>query len=64
MQFLGIFLVIYGAFCLAALVLRFPFVFNNVKSRVFIKMMGKTGFDILILVFGLASLIGGILILS
>ena len=64
MQILGIILVIYGAFCIAALLLRFPFVYNNGKAKLFIKMIGKTGFDILILVFGLAALIGGILILS
>lgn len=64
MQYLGIFLIVYGVFCLASLLLQFPFLYNNAKSKVFIKMMGKTGFNILILVFGLAALIGGILILA
>jgi hypothetical protein len=64
MQVLGIFLVIYGAFVLLAFLLKFPFLYNNFKTRQMIKMMGKKGFDILVVVIGLASLIAGILILG
>lgn len=64
MQYLGIFLLAYGVFCLAGLLLQFPFLYNNAKSKIMIKRMGKTGYNILILVFGLAGLVGGILILT
>lgn len=64
MEILGIILIIYGAFMLAGLLFQFPFFYNNAKSKMFIKMIGKTGFNILILVFGIAALVGGILILG
>ena len=64
MQILGIILVVYGAFMLAGFVLQFPFFYNNPKSRLFIKKMGKKGFNILIVAFGIAALVAGILILS
>ncbi len=64
MEILGGFLIAYGVFCLAGLLLQFPFLYNNAKSKIIIKMMGKTGYNILILVFGLAGIVGGILILS
>lgn len=64
MQVLGGFLIAYGVFCLAGLLLQFPFLYNNPKSKIIIKMMGKLGYNILILVFGLAGLIAGILILA
>ncbi len=64
MEILGIILLIYGAFVLAGLLFQFPLLYNNPKSKVLIKMMGKTGYNILILVFGLAGIIAGILILA
>ncbi|MCR3905618.1 MAG: hypothetical protein NUK62_01125 [Tenericutes bacterium] len=64
MEIVGIILIIYGVFMLAGLLLQFPFFYNNAKSRMMIKMMGKTGFNVLIFVFGIAALIGGILILN
>ncbi len=64
MQILGIVLVVYGLFVLLAFLLKFPFLYQNAKSRMFIKMMGKRGFDIMILVFGIAALVAGILILN
>lgn len=63
MQILGIILVVYGAFVLGGFILQFPLLYNNAKSKVLIKMMGKTGYNILIIVIGLAALIAGILIL-
>jgi len=63
MQILGIILVVYGAFMLAGFILQFPFFYNNPKSKLFIKKMGKSGFNILIVVFGISALIAGILIL-
>lgn len=62
MEILGIILIVYGAFLLAGLILQFPFFYNNMKSKALIKMMGKAGFNILLLVFGLAALIIGILL--
>lgn len=62
MEILGIILIVYGAFLLAGLVLQFPFFYNNMKSKALIKMMGKTGYNILLLVFGLAALIIGIML--
>jgi len=64
MDVLAIILIIYGALLLVGLLLQFPFFYNNPKSRALIKMMGKTGYNILLLVFGAAALIAGILIIS
>lgn len=64
MQTLGIILVIYGVIVLAGVLFQFPIFFNNVKAKVLIKMMGKTGYNILLIVFGLAGLIAGIIILA
>ncbi len=62
MEILGIILIVYGAFILAGFILQFPFFYNNMKSKALIKMMGKTGYNILLLVFGLAALIIGIML--
>lgn len=64
MQILGVILIVYGAFMLAGFLLQFPFFYNNPKSRLFIKKMGKTGFNMLIVVFGIAALVIGILLLN
>ncbi len=63
MEVLAIILIIYGALLLVGLLFQFPFFYNNVKSKALIKMMGKTGYNILLLVFGLAALIVGIVLL-
>ncbi len=63
MQYFAIFLIVYGAFLLASFVFQFPFIYQMGKVKVMIKMMGKTGFNILMVVFGLAGLIIGILLL-
>jgi hypothetical protein len=64
MYYLGIFLIVYGVFILAGFIMQFPFLYNNPKSKVLIKMMGKVGFNILLLIIGIVSLIGGILLIS
>lgn len=64
MQILGIILLAYGAFVMAGLFFQFPLFYNNPKSKMLIKMMGRNGYNILLLVFGLAGVIGGIIILS
>lgn len=63
MEALGIILIAYGAIVLIGLILQFPFFYNNPKSKAMIKYLTKTGFNILLLVIGLAALIGGILII-
>ncbi len=62
METLGIILIIYGAFVLVGFLLQFPFIYNNAKSKVLIKMMGKTGYNILLIIIGLTALIIGILL--
>jgi len=64
MYYLGIFLIVYGVFVLAGFIMQFPFLYNNAKSKLLIKIMGKTGFNILLLVLGVACLVGGILLIS
>jgi uncharacterized membrane protein YphA (DoxX/SURF4 family) len=64
MEILGIILIVYGSLILAGLLLQFPFFYNNPKSKAFIKMLGRKGFNILLLVIGLLSLIIGILLIT
>lgn len=64
MNYFGMFLIAVGAFYLVGFVLQFPFLYNNPKSKVLVKMMGKTGFNIFLIVFGIALLAGGILLLG
>jgi hypothetical protein len=63
MEILAIILIVYGALLLFGFLLQIPLIYNNPKSKVFIKMMGKKGFNILIIIMGLASLIIGIILL-
>jgi len=39
----------------------FPFLYNNAKSKVLIKMIGKVGLNNLLLVLGITSLVSGVL---
>ena len=64
MEILGIILLVYGAFLLAGFIMQFPFFYNNPKSKVLIKMMGKTGYNILLILMGGIALTFGIIILS
>ena len=63
MYILGVILVIYGAFILAGFILQFPFFYNNMKSKALIKMLGKKGYNILLILFGVLSLLIGIWII-
>ena len=63
MQYLAIFLIVYGAFLLLSLIMQFPFIFNNMKSRAMIKMMGKTGFQILLFILAAGFITLGIILL-
>lgn len=64
MQYLAIFLVVYGVFVLLGWFLKFPFLYNNMKSKTMIKMMGKKGFDIMLVIVGIATLVIGIILLN
>ena len=64
MQILGWFLIVYGALLLAGFLFQFPFFYNNMKSKALIKVMGKTGYNILLIVFGVAALGIGIWLVS
>ena len=63
MQYLAIFLIVYGAFLLLSLIMQFPFIFNNMKSRAMIKVMGKTGFQILLFILAAGFITLGIILL-
>jgi hypothetical protein len=64
MEILGVLLVVYGAFILLGYMMQFPFLYNNLKSKALIKMMGKTWFNIILLIIGITTLTFGIIILS
>jgi len=56
-------MMVYGAFILVGMLLQFPFLYNNMKSKAMIKMMGKKGFNILLLVMAVAFIVIGYLIM-
>jgi len=64
METLAIILIVYGAFMLLGLILQFPFFYRMKKAEIMIKLLGKTGYNILILVMGLAALIIGIILIT
>lgn len=63
MQYLAIFLIVYGAFLIVGLFLQFPFLYNNMKSKAMIKMMGKKAFNFLLLFMALVLIAVGIVIM-
>ncbi len=62
MVILKIFLIIVGVFYLAGLLLQWPLFYNNMKSKILINKMGRKGYNILLLVFGILFLVVGIII--
>lgn len=46
--------VIVGSFAIVASILNLELVFNNVKSRLFVKQFGRNGARLIYLLFGLA----------
>ena len=64
MDIIGIILIVYGALLLFGFIMQFPFFYNNPKSKAIIKMMGRTGYNILLILLGSGCLIAGILILN
>jgi hypothetical protein len=59
MQYLAIFLMVYGVFLLAAFLFQFPFLYRMGKVKIMIKLMGKTGFNITLIVLGIGLFILG-----
>jgi len=62
MRVLSIILIIYGIICILTAGLRPPFIMNSKKIQIFEKYLGKLGTILLILGFGVAALVIGILI--
>jgi len=62
MFYLKVFLIVYGAFLLIGMLFSFPFLYNNMKSRLLIKKMGKKAFNIMLFVMAAIFIVMGILI--
>ena len=62
MEVLSIILIIYGILVTYLVLTKASIVFNNPKAKVFQKWMGEKGTYYFFLVFGLVSLIAGIII--
>ncbi len=63
MLYLSIFMMVYGAFLLVGLLLQFPFLYNNMKSKAMIKMMGKKGFNIMLVILAVVFIVIGYIIM-
>lgn len=64
MNALGIILIVYGAFMLLGLILQFPFFYRMKKAEIMMKLLGRTGYNILIFVMGAAALVIGIILIT
>lgn len=53
---------VYGVFLLACFLFQFPFLYRMGKVKIMVKLMGKTGFNIMLIVVGLGVLILGIIL--
>lgn len=62
MIYLKVFLIAYGALLLIGMLLKFPFLYNNMKSKLFIKKMGIKGFNILLFVMAAIFIVIGIIL--
>ncbi len=62
MYTLGVVLIIIGILYVLMILLKPPFLYNNIKVKTMIKMMGKKGFDIFFIVWTILVLGGGILL--
>jgi fatty acid desaturase len=60
MLYLGIALLVYGAFCIFAGLVKIPFIWNLGKIEMFKKLLGETGTQIFFVVWGLIALGFGI----
>lgn len=59
MQYLAIFLMVYGVFMLLGWLLKFPFLYNNMKSKLMIKKMGKKGFELMLIITAVLLIVLG-----
>ena len=64
MYYLGLFLLIYGIVLILGLLLKFPFMFKSSKAKAFIKLIGLTGYRILLIVLAIAFIVIGILLIT
>ena len=64
MNTLVIILIVYGAFMLLGLILQFPFFYRMKKAEIMMKLLGRTGYNILIFVMGTAALVIGIILIT
>jgi hypothetical protein len=64
MNTLAIVLIVYGVFMLFGLILQFPFFYRMKKAEILIKLLTKTGYNILIFVLGATALIIGIILIT
>jgi len=62
MYIFGVVLVIIGIFYVLMQILKPPFIYNNIKVKTMIKMMGKKGFEIFFIVWTILVLGGGIIL--
>lgn len=60
MQFLSIFLIVYGILVLYLVLTKSNLLFKNVKMKLFLKLFGEKGTYIFLLIIGLVSLGVGI----
>ncbi len=63
MEYLAIFLIAYGVILILGFILQFPFLYNNMKSKAMIKMMGKRNFNLLLLFIAAVMIAIGIIIM-
>lgn len=64
MNTLGIILIVYGAFMLLGLIFQFPFFYRMKKAEIMMKLLGRTGYNILIFVMGAAALVIGTILIT
>lgn len=63
MEALGIFLIIYGLFCIGIGLFKLPAVWDLKKLRVISRWLkGDTNLQVFIIIFGIVSLIVGIIV--
>lgn len=63
MQYVAIFFIVYGVFMMLGWLLKFPFLYNNMKSKLIIKKMGKKAFDVMLIITAAILITVGVLIL-
>lgn len=62
MGILSIILIVYGVLCIFIVLLKPPFIWNMAKFKIMEKMMGKTGLQVFVLIWGAACILIGYLL--